>query len=100
MPWLSSQITLALMPLPYSEVAYVAGFFPRVSLPQRSSTTTSFATGDSLKSQASSSSLLHAVSDSSHSPSENITDGLYRVTRSLNWGIMCSDTYRFLSLSH
>src|SRR4051812_12689649 len=101
MPRLSSHVTSAFIPAPYSEVVYVdAVFWPRVFLPQRSFTTTSFATGDSLYNHASNSSLFHAVSESSHSPSENMTDGLYFVTRSLNCGIMCSVTYLFLSILH
>src|SRR4051812_42542770 len=98
MPLLSSQITFGSIPLPYSEVVYVeAVFFPRVFLPHRSLTTTSSFTGDSLYSHDNNSSLLQAVSDNSHSPSEKITEGLYRLTRSLNWGNRCSSTYRFLS---
>src|SRR5678816_2921118 len=101
MPRFSSHTTSAFIPLPYSDVVYVAPlFFSRVLLPQRSSTTTSFATGDSLNSQASNSGLCHPVSVSSHSPSEKIMEGLYFVTRSLNCGIMCSFTKRGLSVCH
>src|ERR1043165_1410593 len=101
MPRFSSHTTFAFMPLPYSEVAYVQPlFFSRVLLPQRSSTTTSFATGDSLNNHASNSGLCHCVSVRSHSPSLKITDGLYFVTRSLNCGNICSVTKRGLSFCH
>ena len=89
------------MPLPYSEVVYIAPwFFSLVLFPQRSFTTTSFFTGDSLNNQASSAGLCQAVSDISHSPSEKITEGLYLVTKSLNCGIICSVTYFFRLCNH
>src|ERR1700751_2155600 len=101
MPRFSSHTTSAFIPLPYSDVAYVQPlFFSRVLLPQRSSTTTSLATGDSLNNHASSSGLCHCVSVSSHSPSEKITEGIYLETRSLNCGIMCSVTKCDLSFCH
>src|SRR3954447_19528940 len=101
MPRFSSHTTPAFMPLPYSDVVYVAPlFFSRVLLPQRSLTTTSFATSDSLNSHASNSGLCHCVSVSSHSPSLKMIEGLYFVTRSLNCGNMCSVTKRGLSVFH
>src|SRR2546423_11663692 len=101
MPRFSSHTTFAFMPLPYSDVAYMQPLFcSRVLLPQRSFTTTSFATGDSLNNHANNSGLCHAVSGNSHSPSEKITEGLYFVIRSLNCGNMCSLTNFGLSVCH